>query len=126
VQIKVWGTNAEAESLVEVLREALVRHKHRDFIGYWIFDTLYPMGAWKYVSYVQFALLVEELRAVLRAREFQAGDRLAIISRNSVEWAAFAFATWGPLRTPPAQVPAGYRLPCLRLSAACNFQDCAG
>jgi long-chain acyl-CoA synthetase len=52
-------------------------------------------GAWTWTSYRQFKALVEPLRAGLAALGVTAGDRVAFIGDNSVEWAAAAYATYG-------------------------------
>ena len=49
---------------------ARARARDRDAVGYWIVDPLYPLGAWKWVTYGQLALLAADLRAVL-AHELQ-------------------------------------------------------
>lgn len=50
---------------------------------------------WRATTYGEFAATVEDLRAGLSALGVGRGDRVAIISKNSLEWAAIAYATYG-------------------------------
>jgi long-chain acyl-CoA synthetase len=52
-------------------------------------------GEWRATTYGEFAATVEDLRAGLAALGVARGDRVAIISKNSLEWAAIAYATYG-------------------------------
>ena len=52
-------------------------------------------GAWHWITYAQFKLEVDALRAGLAALGVGAGDRVAMIAGNRVEWAAAAYATFG-------------------------------
>jgi len=69
-------------------------------------------GSWKGVSASQFMLAVEELFFGLRSLGVRAGQRIAIISENRIEWAIadFAVAALGAVTVPiyptlpPAQV----------------------
>eukprot|EP00288_Rhodomonas_lens_P015061 CAMPEP_0177706644 /NCGR_PEP_ID=MMETSP0484_2-20121128/9334_1 /TAXON_ID=354590 /ORGANISM="Rhodomonas lens, Strain RHODO" /LENGTH=720 /DNA_ID=CAMNT_0019218117 /DNA_START=36 /DNA_END=2198 /DNA_ORIENTATION=+ len=90
-----WNESAEVESLVEMFEKCVLQHKHKGMLGYWIMDTLYPMGQWKNITFYQFSILVEDFRAVLDALGVKAGDNVAYLGRNSIEWAATAFAAWG-------------------------------
>eukprot|EP00286_Rhodomonas_abbreviata_P023013 CAMPEP_0181294166 /NCGR_PEP_ID=MMETSP1101-20121128/3450_1 /TAXON_ID=46948 /ORGANISM="Rhodomonas abbreviata, Strain Caron Lab Isolate" /LENGTH=225 /DNA_ID=CAMNT_0023398795 /DNA_START=101 /DNA_END=775 /DNA_ORIENTATION=+ len=86
---RVWGEAAEVESVVEMLGESVVKFKQREMLGYWIMDTLYPLGQWKSISYHQFSLLVDDTRALLAATHgVTAGARVAYVGRNCIEWAA--------------------------------------
>jgi len=51
-----------------------------------IMDTLYPLGAWKTISYYQLSLLVHDIRQLLADEGVTEGSKVALISRNSVEW----------------------------------------
>jgi long-chain acyl-CoA synthetase len=78
-----------AASLVELAEQSL-----RRFASNPLFGTRRD-GAWSWLSYREFSVIVEELRAGLAVLGVNAGDRVAIVSRNSVEWAAAAYATYG-------------------------------
>ncbi len=52
-------------------------------------------GAWHWITYAQFKLEVDALRAGLAALGVGAGDRVAMIAGNRVEWAAAAYAAFG-------------------------------
>ena len=45
----VWeeGASPAASSLLALYGDAVRKFKHHEFLGYWISDTLYPLGAWK-------------------------------------------------------------------------------
>jgi long-chain acyl-CoA synthetase len=49
---------------------------------------------WLSTSYAEFASMVRDLAAGLAALGVTRGDRVAIISGNSLEWAAIAYATY--------------------------------
>jgi len=94
---EVWeeGASPAAGSLLELYDDAVRKFKHNAFLGYWIMDTLYPLGAWKTISYVQVRLLIDDIRQLLSNLGIVEGSRVALISRNSVEWFALAMATFG-------------------------------
>src|SRR6266404_4495092 len=50
---------------------------------------------WREMIYRQFAATVDHLRGGLAALGVSPGDTVGIIAKNSVEWAAAAFATYG-------------------------------
>ena len=52
-------------------------------------------GRWVATSYAEFAATVDDLRAGLSSLGVARGDRVAVISRNSLEWAAIAYACYG-------------------------------
>ena len=52
-------------------------------------------GTWNWVTYADFGDLVDSARGGLASLGITAGDRVAIISDNRVEWAAGAYATYG-------------------------------
>ena len=93
----VWseGASPGAASVLAMYEDAVRKFKHNAFLGYWIMDTLYPLGAWKTISYFQLSLLVHDIRQLLHNQGVREGARVALISRNSVEWFAFALATYG-------------------------------
>ena len=93
----VWdeGASPASGSLLELYDDSVCKFKHNAFLGYWIMDTLYPLGAWKTISYVQLSLFIDDVRQLLSNLGITEGSRVALISRNSVEWFAFAMATFG-------------------------------
>jgi long-chain acyl-CoA synthetase len=78
-----------ATSLVELAEQSVQR-----FASNPLFGTRRD-GAWSWLSFREFLVIVDELRAGLAVLGVAAGDRVAIVSRNSVEWAAAAYATYG-------------------------------
>ncbi len=52
-------------------------------------------GGWRWTTYGQFAHDVDAFRASLGRLGVGAGDRVAIIADNGVEWAVAAYATYG-------------------------------
>jgi long-chain acyl-CoA synthetase len=66
----------------------------RKFAARPLFGTKTPDGyAW--LSYGQFQALVDAARGGLAAIGVRAGDRVAIVSNNRIEWAVAAYATYG-------------------------------
>jgi long-chain acyl-CoA synthetase len=51
-------------------------------------------GVWRWTTYGEFWEQVADLRGGLAAHGIGPGDRVAIVSRNSVEWAVTAYATY--------------------------------
>jgi len=51
-------------------------------------------GAWRWTTYAEFWEAVAELRGGLAAHGVGPGERVAIVSRNSVAWAVTAYATY--------------------------------
>jgi long-chain acyl-CoA synthetase len=76
-------------TLVELLERSRVAYAERPFIG------TRRSGAWQWISYAGFGELVDHARAGLAGLGVGAGDRVAFIGDNSVEWAAAAHATYG-------------------------------
>jgi long-chain acyl-CoA synthetase len=52
-------------------------------------------GAWHWITFAEFKLQVDALRSGLATLGIGAGDRVALIAGNRVEWAAAAYATFG-------------------------------
>jgi len=52
-------------------------------------------GAWHWQTYAEFGRQVDQFRAGLASLGVAAGDRVAIVSNNCVEWAVAAYATYG-------------------------------
>jgi long-chain acyl-CoA synthetase len=77
------------ESLVVLAERSLDQYAARPFLAE------RRDGAWVWMSYAQFQVLVDEIRGGLAALGVRSGDRVAIVSRNSIAWAAAAYATYG-------------------------------
>src|SRR5690606_11750056 len=52
-------------------------------------------GTWQWMTYAEVGRHIDERRGGLAALGVGAGERVAIISRNSAAWAAAAYATYG-------------------------------
>jgi long-chain acyl-CoA synthetase len=77
------------KTLVELWEQSTERHGPRELFG------TKTNGAWHWITYGQFKLEVDALRAGLAALGIGPGDRVALIAGNRVEWAAAAYATFG-------------------------------
>lgn len=75
-------------NLGELLGRSREAYRQRDLFG-----TRTPEG-WRWLRYDAFAKLVDDLRAGLDGLGLRAGDRIAVISDNRVEWAVAAFASF--------------------------------
>lgn len=76
------------QSLSEMLDHSVARFGQRTLF-------LRKLGQrWVATSYAEFAKIVSDLAAGLAELGVARGDRVAIISNNSVEWAAIAYATY--------------------------------
>ena len=81
--------NAQYKTLVELWERSTAEHGARELFGT-------KHGAeWQWITYAQFKLEVDALRAGLAALGVGAGDRVALIAGNRVEWAAAAYASFG-------------------------------
>ena len=67
----------------------------RQFEGRELFGTRLPSGAFRWTTYGEFQGMVDRARAGLAALGVVPGDRVAIVSRNRVEWAVVCHATYG-------------------------------
>lgn len=76
-------------SLVEMQEYSCRQNNNRE-----IFGTKTREG-YRWITYKQFADLVNHLRGGLAHLGVTAGDKVAIISKNSTEWATTAYATYG-------------------------------
>jgi len=76
-------------SLIQMQEEACAVHANRPLYGTKIREQ------WIWLSYKDFADYVNHIRAGLNHLGFKEGDTVAIISRNCVEWAVAAYATYG-------------------------------
>jgi long-chain acyl-CoA synthetase len=66
----------------------------RDFAQHDLFGTKVD-GQWRYITYADFKRRVDDFRGGLKRIGVGAGDRVAIIADNCVEWAVAAYATYG-------------------------------
>jgi long-chain acyl-CoA synthetase len=81
--------SANFKTLVELWQRSTVEHGARELFGT-------KRGTeWHWLTYAQFKLEVDALRAGLATLGIGAGDRVALIAGNRVEWAAAAYASFG-------------------------------
>jgi long-chain acyl-CoA synthetase len=76
-------------TLVALWEQSQARYATRPLFG------VKAHGAWSFGSYGDFGLEVARARAGLQALGIGPGDRVALISNNSVAWAAMAYAALG-------------------------------
>src|ERR1044071_2309050 len=76
-------------NLVELYRWSCEQHADREILG------TRKAGAWHWLTYRQFRNLIDEVRGGLASLGVRAGDRVAFIGDNSVEWAVAAYASYG-------------------------------
>ncbi len=81
--------NPNFKTLVELWEWSTEQNSTRELFG------TKTGGAWQWISYAEFKLQVDALRSGLAALGIGAGDRVALIAGNRVEWAAAAYATFG-------------------------------
>jgi len=81
---------AFVSDLVSMLAESVRQHASRPLFG-----TRGPEGTWTWTTYGEFAAQVDALRGGFALLGVQSGDRVAVISRNRVEWAVGCYATAG-------------------------------
>jgi len=74
-------------NLIALLQSAVSDYADRPFLG------TRKQGQWHYVTYGEFGALVAAMRAGLAELGVQAGDTVAVISDNRLEWAVGAFGT---------------------------------
>jgi long-chain acyl-CoA synthetase len=79
----------QADNLVELLGQSIRRYAHRPLYG------TKREGSWQWTTYMEFEEQVRAFRAVLADQGIGAGDRVAIVSDNRLEWAVAAYATYG-------------------------------
>ena len=79
----------EFDELVSVYLDACSQFEERELFG-----TKHPDG-WKWTTYGEFRTMVDRLRAGLSELGVGPGDRVAIVSRNRIEWAVACYATYG-------------------------------
>jgi len=81
--------NPNYRTLVELWEGSTERYGARELFG------TKSGGTWHWITYAQFKIEVDALRAALAALGVKSGDRVAMIAGNRVEWAAVAYATFG-------------------------------
>ncbi|HEY3667010.1 MAG TPA: long-chain fatty acid--CoA ligase [Polyangiaceae bacterium] len=81
--------NANFKTLVELWERSTEQHAARELFG------TKRAGVWHWISYAEFKLEVDALRAGLAKLGVAPGDRVALIAGNRVEWAAAAYASFG-------------------------------
>ena len=77
-------------NLVELAEASVARFTSRPLFG----ERL-AAGGWGWTTYAEWQHHVDALRGGLAALGVKAGDRVAIVSRNSAAWAAAAYASYG-------------------------------
>lgn len=75
-------------TLVDLFEQSTKRHAARPLFG------TKADGKWSWITYGEFRRRVDKLRAALSRAGIQAGDRVAVIANNRVEWATGAYATY--------------------------------
>jgi long-chain acyl-CoA synthetase len=81
--------SAPIADLVELFETSAEKHARRDLFG------TRTGGRWTFVTYAQVKKQVDDFRGGLASLGVRAGDRVAIIANNRVEWAVAAHATFG-------------------------------
>ena len=76
-------------SLVDMQQWSCAEHGDRDLLG------TKTDGRYRWITYRQFAEQVDHARAALARLGVTAGDKVAVIANNRVEWAVAAYATYG-------------------------------
>ena len=80
---------AHPQSLVEIAEDRFHTFAARQLFGE------RRDGEWVWTTYAEVGRMVDELRGGLADLGVHLGDRVAIVSRNSIAWAAAAYATYG-------------------------------
>jgi long-chain acyl-CoA synthetase len=83
------AAGAPIADLVELFERSARKHGHREMFG------VKRGGRWTFVTYAQVKRQVDDFRAGLASLGVSAGDRVAIIANNRVEWAVAAYAAFG-------------------------------
>lgn len=81
--------NPPLSTLPEMARQSCERYADRPLFG-----TRGP-GGWVWTSYREVGSMIDRFRSALADLGIGGGDRVAIISRNRVEWAVAAYAVYG-------------------------------
>lgn len=80
----------DPDNLVELWEAAVAGHPDNRLFG-----TKDDAGAYRWVTYREVAERVDRVRGGLAASGIGAGDAVGLVSRNRVEWAVVALATFG-------------------------------
>jgi long-chain acyl-CoA synthetase len=83
------GTSSQPDNLVDLARASVARFADRPLFGQ------RRNGAWHWITYAEWQARVDALGAALAELGVEPGDRVAMVSRNSSDWAAAAYATYG-------------------------------
>jgi long-chain acyl-CoA synthetase len=76
------------QTLVDILKRSTHTYASRELFGE------KKNGVWEWTTYARFGELVDDLRGGLAQLGVGAGDRVAVISNNRVEWAVGAYAAY--------------------------------
>eukprot|EP01031_Cornospumella_fuschlensis_P026303 gene26303-31775_t len=85
------GKFVESKTLAEMQEKAAQMFATKPLFG--VYDN--SVNHFKYLTYQDFDVVVDLTRGVLDRLGVKAGDKVALISNNRVEWAAVFFATVG-------------------------------
>ena len=77
------------KTLVDLWERSTKTHASRPALGSKTAD------GWHFITYDEFRHETDRCRGGLKKLGITAGDRVAIVSNNRVEWALAAFATFG-------------------------------
>lgn len=77
------------DNLVDLARASVARFAARPLFGE------RRNGAWHWMTYLEWQARVDALRAALAGLGIRPGERVAIVSRNSADWATAAYASYG-------------------------------
>jgi long-chain acyl-CoA synthetase len=77
------------QSLVDLFQKSCERYANHELFG------IKEHGGWRYITFREFRDLVDAARGGLAKLGVGAGDRVALIADNRVEWATLAYATYG-------------------------------
>ena len=80
---------ARFRTLVDMQEESCKRFANNQLFGTKI------DGAYRWITYQEFARLVDNFRGALAKMGLERGNKVAIIANNRVEWAVGAYATYG-------------------------------
>lgn len=83
------NTTSQVSTLAEMARRSCEQYAERPLFG-----TRGPTG-WVWTTYREVGSMIDRFRSALADLGIGAGDRIAVISRNRVEWAVAAYATYG-------------------------------
>jgi long-chain acyl-CoA synthetase len=76
-------------SLIDIYDQSIKSFGHRELFG------TKRGGSWQWTTYAEFGKQVDAFRGGLVSLGIEAGDNIAIIANNRVEWAVAAYAAYG-------------------------------